>query len=109
MGGWHYDHFETIIVVTTSKPMQTLGIRELKAHLSEYLKRVQEGERLMVTHRGRAIALVTPAEASEKLDWAHRLVAEGRARWSGGKPRGLSPKLKSRGKRASRMVIEDRR
>jgi prevent-host-death family protein len=103
------DHIRAIIVDTSGDRMQTLGIRQLKAHLSEYLKRVQGGERLVVTHRGRAIAMVTPAEAVAKLDWVHELVADGRARWSGGKPHGLSPKLKSKGKRASQMVIEDRR
>ena len=47
--------------------------------------------------------------SAAKFDWVHELVADGRARWSGGKPRGLSPKIKSKGKRASQMVIEDRR
>jgi prevent-host-death family protein len=89
--------------------VQTLGIRQLKARLSEYLKRVAGGERLLVTHRGRAIAMVTPAESGATFDWVHELVADGRARWSGGKPRGLSPKIKSKGKRASQLVIEDRR
>ena len=35
--------------------------------------------------------------------------SEGRAHWGGGKPIGLSPRVKSRGKLASQMVIEDRR
>ena len=89
--------------------MTEIGVRELKAHLSEYLKRVQTGERLVICRRGRAIAMLAPARTSAKLDWIHRMVAEGRARWQGGKPQGLNPKIKSRGKPASQMVIEDRR
>lgn len=37
-----------------------IGVRELKARLSEYLERVREGEVLTVTSRGRAIAQLVP-------------------------------------------------
>ena len=89
--------------------MQTIGIRELKAHLSACLRRVQSGERLTVTDRGRAIATLEPVAAAPAVEWAWALVAQGRAQWSGGKPAGLTPRVKSRGKPASRMVLEDRR
>jgi prevent-host-death family protein len=89
--------------------MQTIGVRELKAHLSECLRRVQTGERLTVTDRGRAIATLAPVERAVTLDWAHAMVAEGRAHWNGGKPLGLAARIRSRGKPASQMVIEDRR
>jgi prevent-host-death family protein len=59
--------------------MDTVGIRELKAHLSRHLKRVRSGARLMVTERGRSIAIISPVEAPPDVNWAHRLVAEGRA------------------------------
>ena len=48
--------------------MDTVGIRELKAHLSWHLKRVRSGARLMVTDRGPAIATISPVEA---LGWSH--------------------------------------
>ena len=89
--------------------MQTVGIRELKANLSACLRRVQSGERLTVTDRGRAIATLGPVAASPTAEWALTLVSQGRAQWSGGKPAGLAPRVKSRGKPASRMVLEDRR
>lgn len=89
--------------------MNTIGIRELKAHLSEYLKRVESGEYLTVAHRGRPIATIAPAATKPEVDWVRAMVSEGRAQWSGGKPRGLMPRVKSRGKPASRMVLEDRR
>jgi prevent-host-death family protein len=89
--------------------MDTIGIRHLKAHLSQYLKRVEAGERLLVTDRGRVIASLAPVEQHPSVDWAHAMVAAGRARWSGGKPTGLAARIRSRGKPASRMVLEDRR
>lgn len=36
--------------------MMDVSIRELKNHLSEYLRRVQAGEEITVTSRGRAVA-----------------------------------------------------
>ena len=89
--------------------MEAVGIRELKAKLSRYLGRVQAGVRLTVTDRGRAIAILSPIEESASVGRAHSLVREGRATWTGGKPAGLTPRLPSRGKPASAMVLEDRR
>jgi prevent-host-death family protein len=90
--------------------MNTVGIRELKANLSRHLKRVRSGTRLVVTERGRAIASIQPIEARQDVDWAHALVAAGRAHWSGGKPAGATPPVRIRtGKTVSDAVIEDRR
>ena len=90
--------------------METVGIRELKTHLSRHLKRVRSGARLLITERGRSIATITPVEAPADVGWAHQLVAEGRAHWNGGKPAGSSKPVKLRGKRtASSVVLEDRR
>jgi prevent-host-death family protein len=38
----------------------SIGIRELRQRASEYLRRVEAGETLEVTDRGRPIALLTP-------------------------------------------------
>jgi hypothetical protein len=40
--------------------MQTVGVRELKNKLSEYLRRVRLGERLLVTDRGEVVAEFVP-------------------------------------------------
>ncbi len=46
------------------KRTRTAGIREAKAHLSEYLRRVEEGETVLITDRGRVIAeLSAPGRA----------------------------------------------
>lgn len=88
----------------------TVGVRELKAHLSHHLKRVRAGRRLVITERGRPIALINPLPGTNATDWAHALVDSGRARWAGGKPEGLTPPVPiARGVKVSDAVIEDRR
>jgi prevent-host-death family protein len=41
--------------------MIQVGIAELKAHLSEFLVRVQQGEEIVVADRGRPVARLIPA------------------------------------------------
>ncbi len=90
--------------------MNTVGIRELKAHLSRHLRRVRSGTRLVITERGRAIASINPVETPRDVGWAYAVVAAGRAQWSGGKPEGLtSPVRVKGGKTVSDAVLEDRR
>lgn len=51
-----------------------VGIRELRNNLSRLLKRVRNGEELVITDRGRAVARLTALEEERPID---RLVAEG--------------------------------
>jgi prevent-host-death family protein len=44
-----------------------IGIRELKAHLSEYVGRVAEGETFTVTDRGQPRALLVPLPGADEL------------------------------------------
>ena len=54
----------------------TVGIAELRQNLSQYLRRVERGERLLVTDRNRPVAeLGPPPSTGAELD---RLIAEGR-------------------------------
>jgi len=90
--------------------MNTVGIRELKAHLSRHLRRVRSGARLLVTERGRVIATIDPVETSDDAEWAHALVAAGRAHWGGGRPEGCRQLVATtRGHTVSAAVLEDRR
>ena len=89
--------------------MDSVGIRELKTHLSRHLKRVRSGARLVVTERGRSIATIHPVETPVDVDWAHQLVAAGRAHWNGGKPAGAARPARITRKTASSIVLEDRR
>lgn len=40
--------------------MKSMGIRELKAHMSEAIREVQEGKTIEIRHRGEAVALLAP-------------------------------------------------
>jgi len=51
-----------------------VGVRELRADLSRWLKRVQAGDELVVTDRGRVVARVSPVGHERALD---RLIREG--------------------------------
>ena len=86
-----------------------MGVRELKSRLSEFLRRVTHGERVTVTDRGQPIAVIGPPESAEGLDDIVAMVREGRAAWSGGKPRGAARRIRVRGKPLSETVLEDRR
>jgi prevent-host-death family protein len=54
--------------------MTRIGIRELRQKASEYLRRVEAGETIEVTDRGRPVALLTPIPAVPPLE---RLRASG--------------------------------
>lgn len=54
----------------------TIGVAELRQNLSRYLRRVEQGERLVVTDRNRPVAeLGPPPTTGSELD---RLLAAGR-------------------------------
>lgn len=56
----------------------SVGVAELRQNLSLYLRRVSQGERLIVTDRNRPVAELGPAPTmGPALD---RLIAEGKAR-----------------------------
>jgi prevent-host-death family protein len=40
--------------------MASVGIRELRQHASELLRRVEDGERIEITDRGRPVAVLAP-------------------------------------------------
>lgn len=46
--------------------MKTAGVRELKAHLSGYLREVAAGEVVLVTDRGRVVAELRPPGAEDR-------------------------------------------
>jgi prevent-host-death family protein len=91
------------------KVHSAVGVRELKARLSMCLSRVQAGERLTVTDRGRPIATIAPIDAPAVPAWVQPFLGSRRARWAGGKPAGLARRVPLRGTPASRMVRDDRR
>lgn len=88
--------------------MATVGVRELKNRLSHYLDLAKKGETVTVTERGKEIVQISALGSSPEKELMWRLVREGKVTWNGGKPTGLDKPIKTRGKPASEMVIEDR-
>ena len=48
--------------------MESAGVAQLKARLSEYLSRVKAGEEVLVTDRGRPVARLVPVGAGQVPD-----------------------------------------
>ena len=48
--------------------MESTGVADLKARLSEYLSRVKAGEEVLVTDRGRPVARLVPVDTGADLD-----------------------------------------
>jgi prevent-host-death family protein len=86
--------------------MISVGIKELKEKLSGYVDKVRHGEEIVVTDRGKEIALVIPL--SRERSAVNQLVGSGRAAWTGGKPVGVKG-IKAKGGSVAKTVLEDRR
>jgi prevent-host-death family protein len=48
--------------------MKTVGVRELKNRLSEYLRDVRAGQRVLVTDRGEVVAELAPPGQTQEPD-----------------------------------------
>ncbi len=46
--------------------MKTIGLRQLKARLGEYVKECREGEHIIITDRGREVAELVPLSAARR-------------------------------------------
>jgi len=86
---------------------QTVSVRELRDHLSEYLRAVETGATLVVTSHNRPVARLVAAEPPPE-----GLPEIPGVRWSAGKPR-LSKPISERpinmGEPLSDWVIANRR
>ncbi len=87
--------------------LSQVGVREFKNGASAFIDRVEAGEVLTVTRRGKAVARVIPAGMPPGIA---QLIADGRARWNGRKPELPAPiQLRGDGPLASDYVREGRR
>ena len=87
---------------------RSVGIRELKAHLSRYLKQVREGRSVLVTDHGRPICRIVPV--AESLESRLKSMSQaGVIAWSGKKLASTAPVARIRGKRTiADLLVEDR-
>lgn len=87
----------------------TVGIRELKAQLSYYVRQVKSGETIIITERGKPVGRIVPVEKSldEKMQ---ELIESGFAAWNGKKLEPGEPVAVNKGeKTVAELVLEDRR
>lgn len=84
-----------------------VGVRDLKASLSAYLRRVSEGESVVVTDHGRPVARLVPPDVPEHLS---QLIREGRLNWTGRRlaPSRVRPKLRGGRTTLADIVARDR-
>lgn len=82
--------------------METATIREVQHNLAAYVRRVEQGEEIVIRRRNRAVARLVPSEETatrpRKVDWSD--MYEFRRRIWGDKP--------APGKPTSEMVYESR-
>jgi prevent-host-death family protein len=96
--------------------MLEVSVRDLKNHLSEHLRRLEQGEAITVTRRGKPIAVILPPDGEPRraqelqrkllaLKASGFLVQVGDAR-----PKGLKPRVRliGQGPTVSEIVLGDR-
>jgi len=96
--------------------MQTVGVRDLKARLSEHLRNVRDGGAIVITSRGRPVARLVPAGPPgpggpppelEQRVW--ELAAGGFLSWSGQPFQAPAPVASDTAQGTlSDLVVEDR-
>ena len=91
--------------------IKRIGIREFQKHLSSHLRELKEGDTLVITKRGKAVARLVPVDLPEVPveEKFLRLIEAGLASWSGRKLSPDIPTFPVRGpKTVAEMLIEDR-
>lgn len=87
---------------------QSIGIRELKAKLSECVREVKQGKTIVVTEHGRRVARIVPETESlgDRLD---ALKNAGAILWSGRRLGRAKPGVRARRKpTVAEILVENR-
>jgi prevent-host-death family protein len=85
-----------------------IGVRQLRARLSDYLRRVKGGQTIVITERGQDVGRIIPSGRllPERLEALRR---GGVIAWSGKKARRGAPPARARGPRTvADLLLEDR-
>lgn len=91
--------------------MSRVGVKELKNRLTYYLRRTQNGEEIIVTDRGRPIALLQQIEAGKpesREALLAQLAATGKIILPTATPNKRLKPMAYRGSSVGRAVVEDR-
>lgn len=75
-----------------------VGVRDLKARLSKYLRQVSQGQTVIITDHGRPVGRLSPVDQS--LDERLKALQDaGLVAWNGQKLKQATPAATNRGKR----------
>lgn len=94
-----------LMSTTERDDMPEVGVRQLRNHLSEYLRSVRDGQELTVTDHGRAVARIIPIDQPRLLD---RLIEDGTVTPARSKARSL-PNRRVRAKGPVSPLVADQR
>ena len=93
--------------------MSTVGVKELKNRLTYYLRLTKQGEEIVVTDRGKPIALLPPLQSATQIQSQEarlaQLAAQGVVTLPTRKPLSGLRRAKAKGTPVSQLVIEERR
>ncbi|MDA2925200.1 type II toxin-antitoxin system prevent-host-death family antitoxin [Acidobacteria bacterium AH-259-L09] len=93
--------------------MSTVGIKELKNRLTQYLRRTKSGEEIVVTERGKPIAVIQSIQSATQLSSPEarlaRLAALGHISLPTRQPLKRVRRVQVAGSPLSRTILEDRR
>ena len=93
--------------------MATVGVRDLKNRLTHYLGRARRGEEVVVTERGRPVAILASIESIERPQSLQarfaKLAASGLVILPTAKRLTRVRRVRASGQPVSRTILEDRR
>jgi prevent-host-death family protein len=93
--------------------MQAVGIKELKNRLTEYIRRVKEGERVVVTERAVPVAVLHSLDVGDAVpDVDERLAGLAKQRRvrlpADGEPFRRHRRARMKGRSAAETLVEER-
>jgi len=88
--------------------MPQTGIRDLKTHLSSYLRKVEAGQTVIITKRGKPIGRIVPVTQSTEAQ-LDALSQAGLIAWNKQELQSSAPVAQARGERTvADLLLEDR-
>jgi prevent-host-death family protein len=86
----------------------SVGVRELKSRLSEYLRQVKAGHTVVITEHGHPVGRIVPA-AQPLADRLQAMAQAGLILWSGMKLEAMAPVAQVQGEHTvADLLVEDR-
>ena len=93
-----------VVTILIGGDYMNVGIRELKAHLSDYVRRAERGEPILVTQRGKPVARLVGLGGVSAVD---RGIAEGWITPPSGA--GLEPIVRCKARRSTADALDEDR